>query len=90
MASAYMHWQNMTAHEWLCGHNHDGAPAPAHLVAQSNIARRPFFVYMLLGISVAKAATDWGRKAPSATFCTKKSTVSKRWKHSMALHAPRH
>ena len=30
----------------------------------------PFFVYRLAGTSSAKAATDWGRKAPSAAFCT--------------------
>ena len=33
-------------------------------------------MYMLLGTSLAKAATDWGRKAPSATFCTINSPVS--------------
>ena len=30
----------------------------------------PFFVYRLAGTSSVKAATDWGRKAPSAAFCT--------------------
>ncbi len=45
-------------------------------MTQSNSALRPFFVYRLLGISLAKAATDWGRKAPSAVFCTDKRAVS--------------
>ena len=33
-------------------------------------------MYKLLGTSLAKAATDWGRKAPSAVFCTDGYAVS--------------
>lgn len=47
-----------------------------HLLTQSNMPRRAFFVYMLRGTSLAKAATDWGRKAPNAAFCTDRNAVN--------------
>ena len=46
-------------------------------------------MYMLLGTSLAKVATDWGRKAPSATFCTGNSPVGRHGSIPW-LHMPSH